>query len=74
MAYGEYDYEAVWQLTFSYHKEKYAPYVVEDNSKHGMREKMRKKWGLYPQWFVYGTIQHEDFDPLAFAKAGNGSA
>jgi hypothetical protein len=71
MTYGEYDYEAVWQLTYSYHREKYAPYVVEDTTAHGLKKK--KPWGLYPQWFVYGTIQQEGFDPLEFAKS-NGSA
>ncbi len=66
MSFGEDDYEAVWEITYSYHKEKYAPYVVEDTSKHGISK--RRPWGEYPQWWVYGTVQQEGFDPLKFAK------
>lgn len=71
MTFGEYDYDTVWQMTYSYHREKYAPYVVEDTTAHGLK-KEKKPWGLFPQWFVYGTIQQEEFDPLEYAKS-NGS-
>mmetsp|Transcript_20553 Transcript_20553/g.30878 ORF Transcript_20553/g.30878 Transcript_20553/m.30878 type:complete len:207 (-) Transcript_20553:126-746(-) len=68
MKFGENDYEAVWELTYSYHKEKYAPYVGEDTTKHGMKK--HHPLGEYPQWWVYGTVQQEGFDPLRFAKEG----
>lgn len=67
LSYGEEDYETIWELTYSYHKEKYAPFAVEDTSKHGMHK--RHPWGLYPEWFIYGTMQTESFDPLKYAKA-----
>ena len=70
MTFDEDDYESIWQLTYSYHKEKYAPYVEEDKTLN--RVKNHKPWGLYPQWWIYGSIQTEGFDPLAFAKM-NGS-
>lgn len=66
MHYGEFDYESVWQLTYSYHKERYAPYAVDDLSHHGMKH--RRAWGRSPQWFVYGNVQTEDFDPLIFRR------
>ena len=66
MMYGENDYESVWQLSYSYHKERYAPYAVDDLTPHGLKK--HRPWGNYPQWFVYGSVQTEDFDPLAFKK------
>jgi hypothetical protein len=71
MTYGEFDYDDIWEITYSYHKEKYAPYVVEDNTEHG--KKKRHPWGKYPEWFVYGAIQKEKFDPLIFVNKSNDS-
>ena len=69
-SFDENDYETVWELTYSYHKEKYAPYVVEDTSRHGLKK--RRPFGVHPEWFVYGSLQQEGFDYLQFAKS-NGS-
>lgn len=55
------DFDSTWQISYSYHKEKYAPYAVED-------PKTKKKWGLHPKWWVSSTIRPEDFDPLAYSK------
>ena len=68
VSFGEFDYESIWQLTYSYHKQIYAPYVVEDTTPHGKKKHQNHPWGIYPQWFVYGTMQAEGFDPLAFTK------
>ena len=63
--FGKYEYDHVWQIKYNYQLEKYAPYVVEDNTEHGMSKK--HPWGEYPRWTVYGTVQAEFFDPLEWA-------
>lgn len=68
---GEEEYDKVWQIKYSYHRQLHAPYVIEDNS-----TKARQKhvsWGMHPQWFVYGTVQSETFDPLQFSTTVKGT-
>ena len=55
------DFDSTWQISYSYHKDRYAPYIVED-------PKAKKEWGLHPQWWVSSTIIAENFDPLAWSK------
>jgi len=69
MDFGEDEYDAAWQIKYSYHTEKNAPYIVEDTSPKALKKHKKHPWGTAPKWWVYGSVQQEGFDPLAFAKA-----
>lgn len=70
MSFGDEEYDKVWQIKYSYHRQLHAPYVVEDNStRAAIKKRQFSSWGKYPQWFVYGTVRSETFDPLQFSAA-----
>jgi hypothetical protein len=70
MSFGDEEYDKVWQIKYSYHRQMHAPYVIEDNSTKAIKKHQHQQsWGEHPRWFVYGTVQSETFDPLQFSAA-----
>ena len=60
--FDEMDFDSVWEIRYTYTKEKYAPFPEKDKHKH-------KYWGLNPEWLVFGKVTKESFDPLAYSKS-----
>mmetsp|Transcript_23579 Transcript_23579/g.28998 ORF Transcript_23579/g.28998 Transcript_23579/m.28998 type:complete len:400 (-) Transcript_23579:2869-4068(-) len=61
----DYDFDSAWQIKYTYDKEKYSPYPAAEKKK---KKKKEHKWGKHPEWQIYGSVQKEGFDPLAFSK------
>ncbi len=61
--YDDMDFDSAWELRYVYRKEEYATYPVAEK-----KHKKHKPWGLHPEWWVFGKVEKEGFDPLAFSK------
>jgi hypothetical protein len=56
------DFDSTWQILYSYHKQMYPSFAVEENkNKH-------KAFGKHPQWWISGHVEKENFDPLEYSK------
>ena len=56
------DYDSTWQIFYSYHKQLYPSFAIED------KKNKHKMWGKHPQWWISGHVESEGFDPLKFSK------
>ncbi len=63
LTYDDMDFDSVWEIQYTYKKEQYSPYPAAED-----KERKHKTWGLYPEWWIYGKVQKENFDPLAYSK------
>ena len=61
--FDEMDFDSAWEIRYMYKKEQYAPYPIAEEEK-----KKHKLWGLHPEWWVFGKVEQENFDPLAYSK------
>lgn len=56
------DFDSTWQILYSYHKQLYPSFAIED------KKNKHKVWGQHPEWWITGYVQMENFDPLEFGK------
>jgi hypothetical protein len=59
---GEEDFDSTWQILYSYHKQLYPSFAIED------KRYKHKVWGQHPEWWISGYVEMENFDPLEFGK------
>jgi len=56
------DFDSTWQILYSYHKQLYPSFVVQE------KKNKHKVWGRHPEWWISGHVEMEGFDPLQFSK------
>ena len=56
------DFDSTWQISYSYHKQLYPSFVVQE------KKNKHKVWGKHPEWWISGHVEMEGFDPLQFSK------
>jgi len=59
---SEEDFDSTWQILYSYHKQLYPSFAIED------KKNRHRVWGQHPEWWITGYVQMENFDPLEFGK------
>ena len=59
------DFDSTWQIKYTYRKAQYSPYPEAEIAS---KKHMHKPWGTYPEWWIFGKVEKENFDPLAFSK------
>jgi hypothetical protein len=59
---GAEDFDSTWQILYSYHKQLYPSFAIED------KRYKHKVWGQHPEWWIAGYVEMENFDPLEFGK------
>lgn len=57
------DFDSAWQIRYTYKKPTFSPFPAAE-----AKEKKHKSWGVAPEWSIYGKVEKEGFDPLAFSK------
>lgn len=63
LKFDDMDFDSAWQIRYSYRRAQYAPYPEAEAQK-----KKHKPWGLHPEWWIFGKVEKENFDPLAYSK------
>jgi hypothetical protein len=67
-AWGDYDFDTVWELQYVYQPEALRAYPQDQNVHHHNQQR------LVDGWKVFGSVTHEAFDALAFKQKYYGAA